>query len=206
MYVRTYGCMCVCFPPSVRECSRVCRLSCESLRHTLFFVRLAPKGKVVGRLVVRVLRDGYTQTCVWNCTLSVSVLHCDPRFLRFSDCPRVAASPWHSLDGNLPIWAARGFPLVVRLALPGWSPSDLVSGSSSPSQPRHELLCSAAPPGQPFFLELRGLRFVLPFVFRVPGAVSLGHTGSLLGYSEQGVLFPGGSKVMVMELLKACPF
>ena len=53
---------------------------------------------------------------------------------------------------------------------------------------------------------LRGLRFVLPFSFRGPGAVSLGHTGSLLGYSEEEVLFPGGSKVMVKELLRACLF
>ena len=33
--------------------------------------------------------------------------------------------------------------------------------------------------------------------------VALGHTGSLLRHSEQEVLFPGGSQVMVKELLKA---
>ena len=57
-----------------------------------------------------------------------------------SSCSRIVReSPpvltgWHSLDGHLPIWAVRGFPLVVRLAHLGWCPSHLVSGSSSPSQ------------------------------------------------------------------------
>ena len=42
---------------------------------------------------------------------------------QFSDCPKVAPFPgWHSLDGNLPIWAVPGCPLVVRLAQPGWTP------------------------------------------------------------------------------------
>ena len=38
MYVCMYVCVCtyVCVPLSVCECSRVCRVSCESLRHTLF--------------------------------------------------------------------------------------------------------------------------------------------------------------------------
>ena len=53
---------------------------------------------------------------------------------------------------------------------------------------------------------LRGLRFVLLYFFEGPGADALGHPGSLLGYSEQEVLFPEGSQVMVKELLKACPF
>ena len=53
---------------------------------------------------------------------------------------------------------------------------------------------------------LRGLRFVLPSFFRSLGAVALGHTGCLLRYSEQEVLFPEGSQVMVKDLLKACNF
>ena len=52
---------------------------------------------------------------------------------------------------------------------------------------------------------LRGLRFVLHFFFSCPEAVALGHTGFLLRYSEQEVLFLEASQVMVKELLKACP-
>ena len=112
------------------------------------------------------------------------------------------------------------------LAQPGWKPSHL----GCPRVPACRQACSpwmvslpscfwlvlseSASSGTALFRRpswaallsgLRGLRFVLPF-FRGPGAVALGHTGSLLGYSEQGVFFPGGSKVMVKELLKACPF
>ena len=53
---------------------------------------------------------------------------------------------------------------------------------------------------------LPGLRFELLYFCGSPGADALGHTGSLLGHSEQGVLFPEGSQARVKELLKACPF
>ena len=75
-----------------------------------------------------------------------------PQILGLSESRRQSPG-WYSLDGNLPIWAVRGFPLVVRLAHPGWSPSQNVSGSSSPSQARQVQLGSAAPPGQPFSLD-----------------------------------------------------
>ena len=89
----------------------------------------------------------------------------------------------------------RESPPVPRLAQPGCTPSRLVSGSSSPSQPRQELLCSAAPPGQPFFLD-----------YVVYASCSLSSSGALgrLPWDTQG-LFWVGSKVMVKELPKACP-
>ena len=101
--------------------------------------------------------------------------------------PRVAASPqagtaWMETFPS-------GLSECSRLRS-GWLTLDgvlpiLFSGSSCPCQPRQERLCSA-----------RGLRFVLPFFFRGPGAVALGTQGrSSLG-----------SKVMVKELPKACPF
>ena len=96
---------------------------------------------------------GRSFSCVFSEVLTVSSrISSFPQILGLSESRRQSPG-WHSLDGNLPIWAVRGFPLVVRLAHPGWCPSRLVSGSSSPSQPRQELLCSAAPPGQPFFLD-----------------------------------------------------
>ena len=76
------------------------------------------------------------------------------RISSFPQESRRQSPGWHSLDGILPIWAFRGCALVVRLAHPGWSPTHLVSRSSSPSQPRQELLCSAAPPGPPFLLDV----------------------------------------------------
>ena len=62
----------------------------------------------------------------------------------------------------------------------GWSPSHLVSGSSSPSQPRQELLCSAAPPGQPFFLD-----------YVVYASCSLSSSGALgrLPWGTQGLFW-----------------
>ena len=98
-------------------------------------------------------------------------------FLVSSDSPRLAQPGWKPSHLVCP-----RVPASRQACSLGWSPSHLVSGSSSPSQPRQELLCSAAPPGEPFFL--------LPFFFRGPGAVALGHTGSPLGNSEQEVLFP----------------
>ena len=78
-------------------------------------------------------------------------------FFVSSDSRIVRESPpvkgWHSLDGNLPIWAVRGCPPVVRLAHPGWNPFHLVAGSITTSQSRQELLGSAAQPGPPFFLD-----------------------------------------------------
>ena len=119
-----------------------------------------------------------------------------PRFLRFSDCPRVADSPqagtaWTASRQTCSPWMV-SFPSCFWLFL---------SESASSGTALFRRPCWAA-----LLSGLRGLRFVLPFFFRGPGAVALGHTGSLLGCSEQGVLFPEGSKVMIKELLKACPF
>ena len=54
--------------------------------------------------------------------------------------------------------------------------------------------------------ELSGLRFGHFYVFRGPGADALGHTGSLPGCAEQGVLCPGGGKVDNQVLPKAFRF
>ena len=124
-----------------------------------------------------------------------------PQILGLSKSRRQSPG-WHSLDGNVPIWAVRGCPLVVRLAHPGWNHFHLVAGSSTPSQALQELLCSAAPPScWTMWFTLRAL-----LLLRGLGADALGHTGSLLGYSVQGVLFPEGSQAKVKELLKACLF
>ena len=54
--------------------------------------------------------------------------------------------------------------------------------------------------------ELSGLRFGHFYVFRGPGADASGHTGSLPGCAEQGVLCPGGGKVDNQVLPKAFRF
>ena len=54
--------------------------------------------------------------------------------------------------------------------------------------------------------ELSGLRFGHFYVFWGPGAVALGHTGSLPGYAEQGLLFLEGGKVGNQVLPKAFRF
>ena len=106
-----------------------------------------------------------------------------------------------SLDGNLPV---RGCLLVVRRVHPGWKPFLLISGSTSTSQAHQELLGSAAQLGPPFFLDYA----VHASCSSSPGALGQlpwSTQGFLLGCSEQGVLFPEGSQVIVKELLKACP-
>ena len=52
--------------------------------------------------------------------------------------------------------------------------------------------------------EVPGLRFVLLHLSGGPGADALGHTGSLPGFAEQGLLFPEGGKVVVQVELTAC--
>ena len=54
--------------------------------------------------------------------------------------------------------------------------------------------------------ELSGLRFGHFYVSRGPGADALGHTGSLPGCAEQGVLCQGGGKVGNQVLPKAFRF
>ena len=54
--------------------------------------------------------------------------------------------------------------------------------------------------------ELSGLRFGHFYVFRGPGADASGHTGSLPGCAEQGVLCPGGGKVGNQVKQTACRF
>ena len=121
----------------------------------------------------------------------------------------------------------RESPPVPRLAQPGWKPSHLgcprVPASRQAGSPwmetfpSHFWLChyESGSSGTAWFRHparaanlagLRGSRFVLLYFFGGPGAVALGHTGSLLGFSEQEVLLPEGSQVMVKELLKGCRF
>ena len=45
--------------------------------------------------------------------------------------------------------------------------------------------------------EVPGLRFVLLYLSGGPRADALGHTGSLPGFAQQGLLFPEGGKVVV---------
>ena len=54
------------------------------------------------------------------------------------------------------------------------------------------------------FPEVPGLRFVLLYLSGSPGADALGHTLSLPGFAEQGLLFPEGGKVVVLVELTAC--
>ena len=54
--------------------------------------------------------------------------------------------------------------------------------------------------------ELSGLRFGHFYVFRGPGAVASGHTGSLPGCAQQSVLCPGGGKVGNQVKQTACRF
>ena len=78
------------------------------------------------------------------------------RFLRFSDCPRVAASPpgWHSLDGNLPICAVRGLGSQFLRAVSSSIGSEVRSELPGPSQ-RVRLVRKqpVPPPRQPFVLN-----------------------------------------------------
>ena len=53
----------------------------------------------------------------WSCGRFPSILRSSSFVERFSDCPKVAASPQTgTLDGNLAIWVLRGCPPVARLA------------------------------------------------------------------------------------------
>ena len=83
----------------------------------------------------------------------------------------------------------RESPPVPRLAQPGWKPSNLgcprVPASLAhpgwcPCQPRQELLCSAASPGQPFFLD-----------YMVYASCSLSSSGALvrLPWGTRGLLW-----------------
>ena len=54
--------------------------------------------------------------------------------------------------------------------------------------------------------DVPGLRFVLLYLSGGPGADGLGHTGSLPGCAEQGLIFPEGGKVVVRVELTACRF
>ena len=65
---------------------------------------------------------------------------------------------------------------------------------------------SRRPAGWAFRAEVRGVRYVHFYVFWGPGVYSSGHTGSLPGCAEQGVLFPGGAKVKVQVDPTACRF
>ena len=109
------------------------------------------------------------------------------RFLRFSDCPRVAASPqtgtaWME---TFPSGLSEG----VRLSSP-WMETF----------PSHFWLYLYESVWPPFFLD-----------YAVHASCSSSSPGALrqlpwgIRYSEQEVLFPEGSQVMVKELLKACP-
>ena len=102
----------------------------------------------------------------------------DSRIVRESPpVPRLAQPGWEHSHLGCP-----RVPSGRRACSLRWGPSHLVSGSSSPSHPRQELLCSAAP--EQLLFGLRGLPWGGCF-----GAHT--HTGSLLGYSEQGVLLSG---------------
>ena len=144
-------------------------------------------------------------------------------FLRFSRRFVLTVSSRLSSDSRI----VRESPPVPGLAQPGWKPSHLgcprVPASRQAGSPWMEAFPShfwlylyesgssetawfRRPASAALLSGLRGLRFVVALFFRGPGADALGHTGFLLRYSEQEVLFPEGSQVMIKELLKACPF
>ena len=107
-----------------------------------------------------------------------------PRSLRFSSCPRVTASPQAGTTWMETLPSRGGF-------------HHHESGSSGTAWFRSARAALLA--------GLRGLRFELLYFCGVFGADALGHTGSLLGCSEQGVLIPEGSQARVKEFAKSIP-
>ena len=86
-------------------------------------------------------------------------------------------------------------PASRQLAYPGWKPCHLEAGSNTTSTGSSGTPRFRRPAGTSLRPELRGLRFDQFGGFRGPGADALGHTGSLPGCVERGVLCPGGGKV-----------
>ena len=108
--------------------------------------------------------------------------------------PRVPAPAGTAWMETLPSGLSEGLR-QSSAGYPGWKPCHLEAGSSTTSTGSSGTPRFRRPAGTSLRPELRGLRFDQFGGFRGPEVASSGHTGSLPGCVEQGVLCPGGGKV-----------
>ena len=192
--------------PRLLQSTMVARGVCGWYAGTYLFYCPSPHGSFIGLFLVFFLGSPVFSSCSGFSDVlaffGVFRISADSRF-----CPRVAASSQLAQPGWKPCHL--GCPRVSasrQLAHPGWKPCQLEAGSTTTSPGSSGTSLFRRPAGTALRPEVRRLRYDLFYNFWGPEVDSSGHTGSLPGCAEQGVLCPGGGKVNVQVKQTACRF